>query len=109
MPSIIKLGISNSLIQKGIGSITKEDSTLCVVYKKKSIRFTLYKNDITKTMKIFDKLVGGTMNQPLKEEVWLCISENWLCLIGLEENANREDNHTIKSLAKIKISDEEWL
>ena len=32
-------------------------------------------------MKMFDKMVDGTMDHYLKEEIWFCISENWAILI----------------------------
>jgi hypothetical protein len=116
----VELDIYPDLKKKGVKRIAKEKSVLCIeLDKKPTIRFSIYKNDITKTMKILDKLVNGTLDELTKEEIKLCISDQWLEKIdgqsydAVDENSGNEKQRSAESENKYhslkgSIKHEDW-
>ena len=80
-PDAVQLKIPPELMNKGVKNISCIGSALQIQYNDKTFTTTLVRKDPTKTMKMFDKMVDGTIDHYLKEQIWFCISENWAILI----------------------------
>ena len=105
MRPVIELVLPDDLKQRGVNRIAKEELTICVYHKDKQIRFTLDKKDITKTLRLLDKLVNGSMDQQTKENIKLCISENWLKMVGYAHNSISNGNNNDKNKNSVHAND----
>jgi hypothetical protein len=99
--------ITNDLLKSGVSRIAKEGDTIVVEYQDKLIRSGISK-DFNKTIRVFGKSLDGVIaNTQTKGFLKLCVSSNWLQVIGLDgkiENVNRSSESE-----KIDISYDEWL
>jgi hypothetical protein len=104
-PDAVQLTIPPELMNKGVTNISCIGSALQIQYKDKTFTTTLLRKDPTKTMKMFDKMVNGTMDHYLKEEIWFCISENWANLIpNPEDGVSGGSSNTIKSVMPVNVA-----
>ena len=83
--------LSEQLREKGITRISKENSTIVVVYNDKPIRFTIYE-DYDKIIKLFEKSSKYLIqDKVLKQQIILLISSNWLQVYEEILNTNTYD------------------
>lgn len=96
--AVIELEVCSSLMDKGISRIAKEGPTLCLELNKKSLRATIYKNDVTRTINNLSKLVK---DEDTKEEIKSYISDNWSKLFP--EDAPSEEGDYEDGEAKSQV------
>lgn len=77
MKQIIELNVPNTLQKEGVKGIFYEGSIICISYKNRLVTFKVNKEDQSRTIQRFDKLVGDTIDQPIRDEIKLCIAANW--------------------------------
>ena len=77
MKQIIELNVHNTLKNQEVKGIFYEGRTICVCYKDGLFTFKVHKEDQSRTLERFDKVVGDTIDQSIKDEIKLCITANW--------------------------------
>lgn len=87
---IVFLPIPEELKEKGVKAITYARTFISIDYKGKIFTFTVYKEDITKTHGIYEKELDHEVDEVIRNEIWFCISSNWLKHIYTEEEIERE-------------------
>ena len=87
---LVFLSVPDGLKQKGVKAITYARTFISIDYKGKIFNFTVDKEDITKTEGIYDKSLNHEVDDLTKQEIWVCISSNWLKHIYTEEEIRRD-------------------
>ncbi len=87
---LVFLSVPDGLKQKGVKVITYARTFISIDYKGKIFNFTVHKEDITKTEGIYDKSLNHEVDDLTKQQIWLCISSNWLKHIYTEEEIRRD-------------------
>jgi hypothetical protein len=77
LKQIIELNIPNTLKNQGVKGIFYEGRTICVSYKGGLLTFKIHKEDQSRTLERFDKLVRDSIDRQIKNEIKLCIAANW--------------------------------
>lgn len=101
------LELTPSLIERGISNITKEgNNTICIEFNGKSLRSTIYKNDVTRTIK---NILGMIVtNAETRGAIKSFISDNWIKLFpdpnkesDFEDGVEQSQTEAIIELASI--------
>lgn len=64
-------------MNQGVNGIFYEGPIICVNYKSGLFTFKVHKENQTRTLERFDKVAGPSIDRPIKNEIKLCITENW--------------------------------
>jgi hypothetical protein len=89
---IIFLPIPEELKKKGVTAITYARFFLSINYKNRLFTFTVYKEDVTKTHRIYEKELDHEVDATTKDEIWFkCICHNWIKHIYTEEEIGRDE------------------
>ena len=87
---LVFLSIPDGLKQKGVKKIIYARTFISIDYQGKIFNFTVHKEDITKTEGIYDKSLNHEVDDLTKQQIWVCISSNWLKHIYTEEEIRRD-------------------
>ena len=89
--AIVFLPVPQKLKDKGVNAVTYARTFISIDYKGKIFNFTAYKEDITKTQAIYEKVLDHEVDDITKDEIWFdCIGCNWLKHIYTEEEIQRD-------------------
>ena len=87
MKQIIELKVPNTLRLQGVKGIFYEGPIIHVSYKYSLITFKVHKDDQSRTLQRFDKVVGEIIDQSTKDKINLCIAANWELILTSRTSA----------------------
>jgi hypothetical protein len=108
--------ISDGLKQRGVSRIAKDSMTILLVYKNKTVRSAIYKQDFNKTIKSLEKYCSRFIHdQETMQEIILVVSEKWNDLTNNNDNGatyqqqqQPNSNSAAQEQNKVDVSTEQW-
>jgi hypothetical protein len=97
----VLLPVSVDLKDKGVREVKYGGTFISIDFKGKLFTFTVCKEDVSKTHRIYQNALNHEIEEETKCKIWLeCISSNWLKYIYTEEEIGRD---TLDSNGKVEI------